>query len=143
MNARSCLAVLLGLIMTPAVHARAVTTAGVGDVAYFVAEAGQSRASLDQTLSASLTKASDLDAVGPTAAVGSVGWHDASGARLGVIPTGSAGQRPQFEGPKSDDNSIAVSDIGLMLLFAFGLLAYPLVRKQRALRHSLVFTSHL
>jgi hypothetical protein len=143
MNARSCLAVLLGLIMTPAVQAQAVTATGVGDVAYFLVEAGQSRASLDENLSASLTRASDLDVVAPTAGVGTVGWHDVAGVRLGMIPTGSAGQRPEFDGPKSDENSIAVLDIGLMLLFAFGLLAYPLVRKQRALRHSLVFASPL
>jgi len=143
MNARSCLVVLLGLIMTPAVQARAATTTDVGDVAYFLVEAGQSRVSLDENLGASLTRASDLDAVAPTAGVGTVGWHDVSGPRLGVIPIRSAGQRPELDGPKSDENSIAVLDIGLMLLFAFGLLAYPLVRKQRALRHSLVFASPL
>jgi hypothetical protein len=160
MNARFCLALLLGLILTPAIQAQALITSGVSDAAYFHVEAGQNKASLvDEYLSASLTKHSDLDAVAPMAAARTVGsdlgscrldncanvrtaLHAASGVKLEAVLADGADQGSEFHPANSENDWIAVFDTALMLLFALGLLAYPLVRRQRALLHSSALASY-
>jgi hypothetical protein len=161
MNARPCLSVLLGLIMTPAVQAQAVTTTGVSDATFSFLEAAQNKASLtDEYLSSSRTKGSDLDAIAPMVTAETMGSNlrncrvdncasvrtalrEASGVRLEAVLTDGADQRSEFHPANSENNSIAVLDTGLMLLFALGLLAYPLVRWQRALLHSSALSSYL
>lgn len=53
----------------------------------------------------------------------------------------AAGQRSESQAAKADENSFAALDIGLMVIFGFGLLAYPLILKQKALQHSSVLAS--
>ena len=161
MNARYCLAALLGLMLTPAVQAQALLESGVSDAAYFLVEAGQNRASLvDEYLNSVLTKGSDLDAVAPTAAARTVGSdlgncrldncanvrtavREASDFKLEAAFADGADQRSESHPANSENNSITVFDTALMLLFAVGLLAYPLIRRQRALLHSSALASYL
>ena len=161
MNARSCLAVALGLILIPAVQAQSVVTTAVIDAAYFTVPAGQSEATfIDEYLSSSVTQDSGLSAISPMAAAETEAWnlrncplsncasmratsHDVSGVRLAAAINDGADPRSEFRSAKSDEDSGAVLDIGLMLIFALGLLAYPLIRRQRALLHSLVLASYL
>jgi hypothetical protein len=160
MNTRSCLAVLLGLTGIAAAQAVDITSR-VGDAAYFIVATGQSKATLvDEYLTSSLAKSSGLDTIAPTAAAETVGWvlrncrsgncmrmPDASdavyGATLDAVLIEHAAQRSESPAARSDENSVAALDIGLMLIFAFGLLAYPLIRKQQALLHSSVLASYL
>jgi hypothetical protein len=161
MNARYFLTLLLGLILIPAVQAQAIIASGVSDAAYFLREAGQNNASpIDQYLSSSLTKRRALDAVAPMAAADTVAWNlqncrldncanvrtavrEASGFKLEAVLADGADQRSESHPANSENNSISVFDTALMLLFALGLLAYPLVRRQRALLHSSALASYL
>jgi hypothetical protein len=68
--------------------------------------------------------------------------YNAADLATEVIPAGGA-LPTEAKDAQPDGESMALMDVGLMLLFACGLLAYPLVRKQRALRHSLVFASYI
>jgi hypothetical protein len=57
-----------------------------------------------------------------------------------ALQTG-AGQLPVAQTVPTDDDPAAL-DIGLMVVFAFALIAYPLALKQRALQRSSVLTSY-
>jgi hypothetical protein len=162
MNARwSLITLVLGPIISPALHAQAVIATGVDQAPYLVFDATQAKASAgNERLTASLPKGSDrltgvsqpnAEASGPdprdcpsgNCASLRTASYGAPGVRLPAVPADPADPRSQLVDPKSDENSIALMDLGLMLLFAFGMLAYPLVRRQRALRRSLVFTSYI
>jgi hypothetical protein len=162
MNARwSLIALLLGPIISPAVHAQAVIATEVDQAPYLVFEAGQSKAtSGNERLMASPPKGSDRVAGAPQPSAEAAGpdprdcssgncaslrsaSYGGPGVRVPAVPADAADPQSQFADPKAAENSIALMDLGLMLLFAFGLLAYPLVRRQRALRRSLVFTSYI
>jgi hypothetical protein len=155
MNARYCLAALLGLISTPAVQAQAVIASGVSDTAYFLMEAGQNNASpIDEYLSSSLTKGTPMPVADTVAwnpwncrldncASARTALRAASGVKLAAVIADGADQRSESHPANSDNDSIAVFDTALMLLFAVGLLAYPLIRRQRALLHSSALASYL
>jgi hypothetical protein len=157
MYIRSWLAVVIGLTVIPAVRAQSDIPNRVSDAAYLVAKAGPSTASfVDEYLNSSATRDSDFDTISPIATAESLGWNlrncrwdncssvriasnAVSGARLQAML--AAGQRSESQAAKADENSFAALDIGLMVIFGFGLLAYPLILKQKALQHSSVLAS--
>jgi hypothetical protein len=160
MYIRSWLAVVIGLTVIPAVKAQSDMPSRVSDAAYLMAKAGPGTASfVDEYLNSSLSRGSDFDTISPIATVESVGWNlrncrwdncssvrTASnalfGARLQAMMAATAGQRSDSQSVKAEENSFAALDIGLMVIFGLGLLAYPLILKQKALQHSSVLASH-
>jgi hypothetical protein len=158
MYIRSWLAVVIGLTVIPAVRAQSDLPSRVSDAAYLVATAGPGTASfVDEYLNSSLNRSGDFDTISPIATAGSVGWNlrdcrwdncssvrlaskAVSGAKLQAM-VASPGQRSESQAAKADQNSFAALDIGLMVIFGFGLLAYPLILKQKALQHSAVLES--
>ena len=156
MYIRSWLAVVIGLAVIPAVIAQSEIPSRVSDAAYLVAKAGPGTASfVDEYLNSSLSRGSDFDTISPIATAESAGWNlrncrwdncssvrvasnALSSARLQGMTAAAAGQRSESQAAKADENSFAALDIGLMVIFGFGLLAYPLILKQKALQHSSV-----
>jgi hypothetical protein len=161
MYIRSWLAVVIGLTVVPAAKAQSEFPSRVSDAAYLMAKAGPGTASfVDEYLTYSLSRGGDFDIISPIATAESGGWNlrncrwdncsgartasnAVSGARLQAVMATAAGQRSESQTVQADENSSAALDIGLMVIFGFGLLAYPLILKQKALQHSSGLASHL
>jgi len=124
---------LVGLALLPAAQPRADLVPAVRDAAHSVARP-------DTTTSSSPTDAGALQITrGALIASPRVITADMSTVALQTALTTRSSQtlEPQAAGTAgSDEYENPWLDMGLMLCLALGLLAYPLVRKQTALRRS-------
>jgi hypothetical protein len=136
--------------MIPAVQAKVDIISLVNNAPYVFAERAQSE-------NPAVGISSGFNAVSSMPAAETPGWDfrncqlhncasaassgDASGVRPEEVVEHST-VASELHAAKSDDNSASVLDTGLMLFFAFGLLAHPLIRKHRALLHSSVLAPY-
>lgn len=66
---------------------------------------------------------------------------DVTANTVQVASNDGTGKRLGSSNASSDQRVTSLLDIGLLIIFAGSLLAYPLIRKQRTLDHSAVLTS--
>jgi hypothetical protein len=153
MSTRSLFVIFLGMLMMPMAHATVRSAATISDTATVFTEAQRGETLAGDLLSASTS--ANGHGVSPVSSSGFEkipSWNSdrcASGhcIELRTATFGQLGESVSaasaVRGARSDSDAMTALDLALMLLFAAGLVAYQLARKQRVLRQSSVFAASL
>jgi hypothetical protein len=140
MNKPACLAAFVGMAAVPMVHATADRLASITDESHLPGAVvwdhrtfvGRFVTSLIPSISYSQKAVSHLGLLSSERDTADVPF----GVRYDAPPDIPGSGMSSFSTNKSDVHPVSTLDVGLMLLFAAGLLGIQLRRKQKALRHS-------
>ena len=153
MSTRSLFVIFLGTLIMPMAQATVRSAATVSDTAAVFTEAQRGETLAGDLLSASTS--ANGHGVSPVSSSGFEkipSWNSdrcASGhcIELRTATFGQLGENVSaasaVRGARSDSDAMTALDLALMLLFAAGLVAYQLARKQRVLWQSSVFAASL
>lgn len=142
--------ILLAALAAPTAHANMVGAARFSDAAAVFATAEHHRALVyDRTVSPASTSAfENISGWNPAACESNECLRSAAAfgrmadIRLSALANGATSAAAPDHGA-SDPGAMSAMDVGLMMLFAAGLLAYQLDRKHRVLRQSSLFVKLL
>lgn len=136
MSVRSWFVLILGTLIMPAAQTAVQSVAKLSDASYLPTDAQHGKTLAYESASMSMpTISAGLGAAAPSGYERLPNWksQDCEGGNCLDIRVAAIDQRI---GPNSDSEGMSVLDAALMALFAAGLVAYQLARKQRVLRQS-------